>query len=84
MRTGVVIAALLGSIVGVPIAGIAALAWRAGWLVAALVSVAALLGVVRTFSAGLCGVWGVYVWYCASRVVAFASFGGLLVRRRRG
>ena len=29
---------------------------------------------------GLLGVWAVYVWYCAVRVVAFAAFGGLLGR----
>ena len=43
-------------------------------------SVAAGLLLVRTRSLGLLGVWAVYVWYCAGRVVAFAALGGLLGR----
>lgn len=41
-------------------------------------SCAALLALVRRTGAGLAGVWCVYIWYCAVRVVAFASLGGLL------
>lgn len=44
------------------------------------ISVAAALAFVRSSRAGLAGVWGVYVWYCFGRVIAFAGFGGLLRR----
>ena len=50
------------------------------------ISVAALLALVRSSGAGLAGVWGVYVWYSAVRVLAFAGFGGLIsgwLRRRQ-
>ena len=45
-------------------------------------SIAAMLALVRRSNAGLLGVWAVYVWYCLSRVVAFAGFGGLLRARK--
>jgi len=32
----------------------------------------------RKYGLGLAGVWGCYVWVCASRVVAFSVLGGLL------
>ena len=41
-------------------------------------SVALLLTLVQASGSGLMGVWGVYVWYCAARALAFAGFGGLL------
>ena len=42
----------------------------------------------RRFGLGLAGVWGCYLWFCSSRVVAFSLFAGLLRprewwRRRR-
>ena len=49
--------------------------------VAVALSVGALLALVRTWGAGLLGVWGVYAWYCAFRVVAFSAVGGLLGRK---
>jgi len=39
-------------------------------------------GATRTFGLGLKGVWGCYVWFCASRVVAFSVIGGLVRPRR--
>ena len=50
--------------------------------VAVALSVGALLALVRTSGAGLLGVWGVYGWYCAFRVVAFSAFGGLLDQKK--
>lgn len=41
-------------------------------------TVGAALSFVRASGAGLLGVWAVYVWYCAVRVIAFAGVGGLL------
>jgi len=41
-------------------------------------SVAVALALVVPSGYGLLGVWAVYVWYCAGRVLAFAAFGGLL------
>jgi Na+-driven multidrug efflux pump len=32
----------------------------------------------RRFHWGLAGVWACYVWFCATRVVVFATVGGLL------
>ena len=46
------------------------------------ITVGASLALVRSSGAGLLGVWAVYVWYCAARVVAFAAAGGLLSRGR--
>ena len=43
-------------------------------------SIGAMLALVRGSGAGLLGVWAVYVWYCAVRVVSFAGLGGLLAR----
>lgn len=33
---------------------------------------------IRKFGLGLAGVWGCYLWFCSSRVVAFSILGGLL------
>lgn len=41
------------------------------------VCVAAYQVAIRKFGLGLAGVWGCYVWFCASRVVAFSTLGGL-------
>ena len=38
--------------------------------------------VTRRFGLGLAGVWGCYVWFCASRVVTFSVIGGLVRPRR--
>ena len=45
-------------------------------------SIGAMLAAVRASGAGLLGVWGVYVWYCAVRALSFAGLGGLLRRPR--
>jgi Na+-driven multidrug efflux pump len=42
------------------------------------VSVAALLALVRRSGVGLLGIWGCYIWFQGSRLVAFSAFGGLL------
>jgi len=46
------------------------------------ISVVAFQVVTRRFGLGLAGVWGCYVWVCASRVVTFSVLGGLLRPRR--
>ena len=46
------------------------------------VTVAAFQIATRSFGLGLAGVWACYVWFCASRVIAFSSLGGLLRPRR--
>jgi Na+-driven multidrug efflux pump len=42
------------------------------------VGVAAFQVSTRRFHWGLAGVWGCYVWFCATRVVTFSALGGLL------
>jgi len=42
------------------------------------ITIAAAMGYVRTSGVGLLGVWATYVWFQASRVVAFSVFAGLL------
>jgi Na+-driven multidrug efflux pump len=32
----------------------------------------------KQFNLGLAGVWGCYIWFCASRVLTFSAIGGLL------
>lgn len=46
------------------------------------ISVVAFQVATRRFGLGLAGVWGCYVWVCASRVVTFSVLGGLLRPRR--
>lgn len=41
-------------------------------------SMAILLAMVQRSSAGLLGIWGCYIWFQASRIMAFSMFGGLL------
>ena len=45
---------------------------------AVAITIAAAMGYVRSSGVGLLGVWATYVWFQASRVVAFSAFGGLL------
>lgn len=42
------------------------------------VSLAAFQIATRRFGLGLAGVWGCYVWFCASRAVTFSALGGVL------
>ena len=46
------------------------------------VTVAGFSFATRRFGLGLAGVWGCYVWFCASRVITFSAIGGLLRPRR--
>lgn len=46
------------------------------------VTVAGFSIATRRFGLGLAGVWGCYVWFCASRVITFSAIGGLLRPRR--
>lgn len=42
------------------------------------ISMAILLALVQRSGAGLLGIWGCYIWFQASRIMAFSMFGGLL------
>jgi Na+-driven multidrug efflux pump len=42
------------------------------------VTVAAFQVATQRLNWGLAGVWGCYVWFCASRVITFSALGGLL------
>lgn len=52
------------------------------------ISIALWMAAVQRFGAGLTGVWGCYVWFSASRIIAFSTAGGLFqpviqgIRRR--
>lgn len=52
------------------------------WYTILAVAVAGWQVVVRRWNLGLAGVWGCYLWFCASRVVAFSWMGGLLKPKR--
>jgi hypothetical protein len=55
------------------------LSWTYG---AVALSMAACLYSVRYFELGLIGIWSCYVWFQASRIMAFSVLGGLVKPKR--